>query len=158
MFFKLRREDSSKPAEILTMYNSVLDAIPSDALIDLSSKIEMLRLYFSAKLDRLPTYQLLHQLGAYYGQLKELEDDLARLSSIFSIRSMEMSRTYEKLTFELTIHPNTTVLVTLKLMELMETNYYEFYHIETSRDIIIPEEKLMGDDLIDIIEAMSECI
>jgi hypothetical protein len=72
MFFKLRREDSSKPAEILTMYNSVLDVIPGDALIDVASKIEMLRIYFAAKLDRLPSYQLLQQLGAYYGQLKEL--------------------------------------------------------------------------------------
>lgn len=132
--------------------------IPGDALIDVASKIEMLRIYFATKLDRLPSYQLLHQLGSYYSQLKELEDDLARLSSIFSIRSIEMSRSYEKLTFELTIHPNTTVLVTLKLMELMEPNYYEFYHIETSRDILIPEDRLMGDDLIDIIEAMSECL
>ncbi len=64
---------------------------------------------------------------------------------------MEMSRTYEKLTFELTIHPNKTVLVTLKLLELMDPHYYEFYHIETSRDIFIDEQKLLGDDLIDII-------
>lgn len=72
MFFKLRREDSSKPAEILTMYNTLFDVIPGEALIDVASKIEMLRIYFAAKLDRLPSYQLLQQLGAYYGQLKEL--------------------------------------------------------------------------------------
>jgi hypothetical protein len=158
IFFKVRREERGKAAEILVLYNSLLDTTGSDTLIDLPSKVEMLKLYFAAHLDRLPTYQMLEQLGAYYGQLKELDDDLARCCSIFSIRSMELSRNYEKLTFELLMHPKTTVLVTLKLITLMEPNYYEFYHIEASREVLISEETLRGDDLIDILEAVSEAL
>jgi hypothetical protein len=68
---------------------------------------------------------------------------------------MELSRSCEKITFELAVRPRTTVLVTLHLLQLTEPNYYEFYHIEASREIVIPQERLEGDDLIDIIEAVS---
>ncbi len=52
------------------MHNALRDVIPGDILIDLPSKIEILRLYFDAKLNKLPSYNLLEQLGLYYGQLK----------------------------------------------------------------------------------------
>jgi hypothetical protein len=67
LFCKLRRDDRTRPAEIRMAYNSHRDSFPSEALIDMNSRIELLKLYFSCRLDRLPTYRLLEQLGLFYG-------------------------------------------------------------------------------------------
>ena len=46
-------------------------------------------------------------------------------------------------------------LVILKqVLHLLNSNYYEFYHIEARKEITVPSNDLKGDDFIDIIEAM----
>jgi hypothetical protein len=136
-------------------FSTILEIVSnSEMLIDMDSKLGLLKVYFANCLDQLPPYDILQRLGTYYEEFKQLEEDLSRCCSIFSVKSMELSRSCERLTFELAIKPQTNILVTIKLLNLLEPNYYEFYHIEARREILVPESALEGDDLIDILEAM----
>jgi hypothetical protein len=68
-------------------------------MMDTKSKIELLKLYFVTYLDKLTLFEILRQIGIFYKEFKVLQDDLERCCSIFAVKSLELSRTCEKLTF-----------------------------------------------------------
>lgn len=95
----------------------------------MNSRVELLKVYFSTYLDRLSPYEIIQHLGVYYEEFLILQDDLSRCFTLFSVKSLEMTGSCEKLTFELAFKPDTNIHVLIKLLHLLEPNYYELYHL-----------------------------
>lgn len=91
--------------------------------------MELLKVYFSTFLDRLTPYEIIQHMGVYYQEFLVLQDDLSRCFTLFSVKSLEMTGSGEKLTFELAFKPGMNIHVQIKLLHLLEPNYYEFYHL-----------------------------
>ena len=104
----------------------------------MNSRIDLLKVYFATNLDKLSPFEMIQHLGVYNEEFNLLEDDLARCCLFFSVKSLELTGSCEKLTFELTIKPGLNIHVIIKLLHLLEPNYYEFYHLEARKEIIIP--------------------
>ena len=134
-------------------YNVLLDYQPREWVFSTITRLELIHGYFSTSLSQGSGYEILKGLGQYYDSLLRLESNLNNLVKVVSMGEIQL-RGKGKAQFRLSLFEGCTVMATLHLFRLGRRDYYELFHEEGNREIVLGEAELKGNELVDVFQGL----